>query len=56
LRALPYLEHGAHWAILGLALAMIAGLVIQIPEAITGTIGLAFVGAAYWSSLRAKTL
>lgn len=54
LRALPYLEHGAHWAILGLALAMIAGLVIQIPEAVTGTIGLAFVGAAYWSSLRAK--
>lgn len=47
-----FLEHGAHWAILGLALCMFAGLVVHVPEVITGTIGLAFILAAYWSSLR----
>ena len=54
LRTLPYLEHGAHWAIMGLAATMIVGLVTEVPEVVTGTIGLVFVGAAYWSSLRAR--
>lgn len=52
LETLTYLEHGAHWAILGLALSMFADLLWHVPEVITGTIGLAFVVAAYWSSLR----
>lgn len=54
LRELPYLDHGAHWAILGLAATMLVGLVMEVPEVITGSIGLACVGAAYWSSLRAR--
>lgn len=52
LDTLTYLEHGAHWAIFGLALSMFADLLWHVPEVITGTIGLAFVVAAYWSSLR----
>ncbi len=53
LDALVYLEHGAHWAILGLALSMFAGLVVHVPEAITGLIGLVFVSLSYISSRRA---
>ncbi len=54
LDALRYLEHGAHWAILGLALSMLLGLVIHIPEAVIGLIGLVFVTLAYISSIRAR--
>ncbi len=54
LNTLTYLEHGAHWAIFGLAASMFAGLVVEVPEIVTGTIGLAFVIAAYWSSVRAQ--
>lgn len=50
LAELVYLEHGAHWAILGLAAAMLANLIVHVPEMITGLIGLAFVLLAYWSS------
>lgn len=50
---MPYVEHGAHWAILGLAAAMIANVFIDVPEPITGLIGLLFVGGAYLSSVRA---
>ena len=52
LDALLYLEHGAHWAILGLALCMFLGLIVHVPEAITGLIGLAFVVMSYISSRR----
>ena len=51
---LIYLEHGAHWAILGLSVAMLANLVVHVPEVITGLIGLCFVVLAYYSSVRAK--
>lgn len=54
LDTLVYLEHGAHWAIFGLAVSMFAGLLYEVPEIITGGIGLAFVAAAYWSSLRLR--
>lgn len=54
LDTLAYLEHGAHWAILGLALAMLISLFREVPEVITGLVGIVFVTAAYWSSLRAK--
>lgn len=50
LEALRYLEHGAHWAIGGLAIAMFTNLVVHVPELITGLIGLLFVGLAYRSS------
>ena len=52
LDALPYLEHGAHWAIFGLALAMLLGLLVHIPEVITGLIGLCFITLSYYSSRR----
>lgn len=52
LETLAYLEHGAHWAIFGLAVSMFAGLVYHVPEIITGTVGLAFILAAYWSSVQ----
>lgn len=54
LTELKYLEHGAHWAILGLAVAMLGNLVLHVPEVITGFIGLCFVGLAYISSRNAK--
>ncbi len=53
LDALLYLEHGAHWAILGLGLSMLIGLIVHVPEAITGLIGLVFVTLAYISSRNA---
>lgn len=52
LEALVYLEHGAHWAILGLAVSMLVGLVYHVPEIVTGLIGLVFVVFAYSSSRR----
>ncbi|HEX5774628.1 MAG TPA: DUF475 domain-containing protein [Candidatus Paceibacterota bacterium] len=54
LDTLVYLEHGAHWAIFGLAVSMFAGLLLEVPEIITGGIGLAFVTAAYYSSMRLR--
>ncbi|MGB4076704.1 MAG: DUF475 domain-containing protein, partial [Minisyncoccia bacterium] len=52
LDTLVYLEHGAHWAILGLSVAMLTSLFVNVPEVITGLVGLAFVGAAYYSSIK----
>lgn len=52
LTELVYLEHGAHWAILGLSIAMLANLVVHVPEVVTGLVGLCFVALAYRSSLR----
>ena len=54
LAELKYLEHGAHWAILGLSGAMLANLVLHVPEMVTGLIGLCFVGLSYMSSRREK--
>ncbi len=50
---LPYLEHGAHWAILGLGGAMLASLFFHVPEPFTGLVGLGFLLFAYISSRRA---
>ena len=47
-----YLEHGAHYAIGALAAIMLLGTRVHVPEVITGLIGVAFIGAAVWSSLR----
>lgn len=52
LARLRYIEHGAHWAILGLAAAMFASFFVEVPEPVTGLIGLLFVGGAYLSSIR----
>jgi hypothetical protein len=54
LSTLVYLEHGAHWAIFGLALAMIAGIFVDVPETVTGLVGFVFVGLSYLSSRKAR--
>jgi len=51
-----YLEHGAFYAILVLALIMFAQTLIHIPEVITGLIGIFFIGAALISSIRHNRL
>ncbi len=51
LKEFIYLEHGAHWAIGFLAFVMFISTRIEIPEVITGCIGLLFVGSAFISSL-----
>ncbi len=50
LTKLAFLEHGAHWAIFGLAAAMFADLIIDVPELITGLIGLLFISLSYYTS------
>ena len=47
-----YLEHGAHYAIGILAVIMLASMKYHIPELFTGLIGVAFIFASLWSSLR----
>jgi hypothetical protein len=47
-----FLEHGAFWAILALAVIMYAQTLSHIPEVLTGLIGAAFIGLALWSSVR----
>ena len=46
-----FLEHGAHWAIGLLAIVMFISTRVEIPEVITGSIGLVIVGAAFISSI-----
>jgi hypothetical protein len=47
-----FLEHGAFYAIGALALLMLVGTVVHVPEALTGLIGAAFIGVSLWSSIR----
>lgn len=46
-----YLEHGAHWAIGALAVVMLITTVREVPEVVTGLIGLFFIVAALISSI-----
>ncbi len=46
-----YLESGAHWAIGALAVILLISVRFQIPEVVTGLIGVAFIGAAFGSSV-----
>jgi hypothetical protein len=57
LSAYVYLEHGAHYAIGALAIIMLMGTVVHVPEVITGLIGIGFIAASVLSSLahRRKT-
>lgn len=50
LDSLVYLEHGAHWAIFGLALSMLMSIFMHVPETVTGLIGITFIGFSYLSS------
>ena len=51
LKQFLYLEHGAHWAIGALACLMLVSTVKEIPEVVTGGIGLAFILSALASSV-----
>ena len=46
-----YLEHGAHWAIGALAAILLIGIGYHVNEVVTGLIGVAFIGAAFLSSI-----
>lgn len=48
-----YLEHGAHYAILTLSVALLLSIFIEVPDAITGIVGLGVIGASYLSSREA---
>ena len=49
-----YLEHGAFYAIVALGIIMFVKTVVEVPEAVTGLIGAAFIGLSFWHSLRAN--
>jgi len=46
-----YLEHGAHWAIGALAVLLFITIRHNVPELVTGLIGVGFIGAALVSSI-----
>jgi hypothetical protein len=46
-----YLEHGALWAIGALAVILLITIEYDVPEVVTGLIGVAFIGAAFASSV-----
>ncbi|WP_328690367.1 DUF475 domain-containing protein [Streptomyces phaeochromogenes] len=45
-----YLEHGAHYAIGALAVILLLTIRYDVPEGVTGGIGVAFIGASFLSS------
>ena len=52
LKQLIYLEQGAHWAIGALACIMFVSTTHEVPEVITGLIGLVLIVASFISSVR----
>ncbi len=46
-----YLEHGAHWAIGTLSVLMFVSVLIEVPEVVTGLLGLVFILSAFVSSV-----
>jgi hypothetical protein len=46
-----YLEHGAHWAIGALAILLFITIRHNVPDLVTGLIGVGFIGAALVSSI-----
>jgi hypothetical protein len=49
-----FLEHGAHYAIGILSVIMLVSMKYHVPELFTGLIGVAFIAASLWSSIRYK--
>jgi len=48
-----YLEHGAHYAILVLAAALLSSIFFEVPDAVTGIVGLGVIGASFLASRQA---
>ena len=46
-----YLEHGAHYAIIALAVIMFIEIFHEVDEVVTGSIGVAFIGLAFLHSI-----
>ncbi|MFJ6791540.1 DUF475 domain-containing protein [Streptomyces angustmyceticus] len=46
-----YLEHGAHYAIGALAVILLATIKYEIPEVVTGLVGIALIGLSFVSSV-----
>lgn len=55
LESLIHLEHGAHWAIGVLAVILLLSISLHVNEFITGGIGVAFIVAAFLTSVRAQS-
>jgi hypothetical protein len=53
---LVFLDHGAHWAIGALAVLLLVSIEHDVPEVVTGLIGVGFISAALVSSLRHNRL
>ena len=49
-----FLEHGAFYAILALAVIMLASARFEVPDTVTGLVGAGLIGLAFWSSVRHK--
>ncbi|MFE9247796.1 DUF475 domain-containing protein [Streptomyces sp. NPDC007088] len=47
-----YLEHGAHYAIGALSILLLVTIQYEIPEVITGLIGVVLIALSFWSSVR----
>ncbi|HZL07806.1 MAG TPA: DUF475 domain-containing protein [Candidatus Dormibacteraeota bacterium] len=54
LKAYIYLEHGAHYAIVVLAAALLSSIFFNLPDAVTGIVGLGIIGASFVASHQAK--
>ncbi|MCU1642285.1 MAG: hypothetical protein JWN03_2560 [Nocardia sp.] len=46
-----YLEHGAHWAIGALSIILLVSIGVHVNEVVTGLVGVAFIGAAFITSI-----
>lgn len=53
LKAYIYLEHGAHYAIVVLAAALLSSLFFDVPDAVTGIVGLGVIGSSFIASRQA---
>jgi hypothetical protein len=48
----PYIEHGAHYTVLVLAVLLLASVIVQISDYIPGLIGVGIIGASIAASVR----
>ncbi|RFA19469.1 DUF475 domain-containing protein [Subtercola boreus] len=46
-----YLEHGALWAVGALAVILLISIRVEIPDLVTGLVGIVFIGAGFLSSV-----
>lgn len=54
LNAYIYLEHGAHYAILALAVALLVSITREVPEAITGLVGIVIILVSFQASRKVR--